>query len=239
LGVFFGSVILTYLGFVSLILIKYVLTILRIVPILKMDNFFAPKMKWKFAEILKLSFSKRFRKTSLSQIIYGVLNSANLIWPIFIFVSLKSYLGVGSVISLALIFQVFFTLFIGRLTDVLGRKTVLMSGTVLNSLSWLGRFIIAFLPKNILFFLGLETYTKFAKEITHVSFQSSVYDKVDEDLDYRPLFDIMSHLGEVPAMLVIVLSLYLFPVLENFIYIYFLICAGLIYLLPLICNRER
>lgn len=239
LGVFSGSLILTYFGFVALILVKYVIMISRILPIMKMDNFFEPTIKWKFSEIIKLSCSKRFRKTALSQIVFGILSSGNLLWPIFIFVSLKSYISVGSVISIALLFQVVFTLFVGNLTDKFGRKRVLTAGTFFYSLSWFGKFIIAILPKSTLLFLGLETYTKLVKEATDISFQSAVYDKIDKNIEYRPLFDIMSHFGEVPSMLIVVLLLYFFPVLESYIFIYFLICAGIIHLLPLICNREK
>lgn len=239
LGIIFGSWLLTYFGLVALASMKFVVNSLRLIPIIKFDNFFEPQLKWSFKEILSLSVSKRFRKTTTAQIVNGIIEQGDILWPIFIFISLKSYLGVGSVISIALIFQIIFFLFVGRVTDKFGRKSVLLIGTILNSIAWFGKFIIYFIPTNILIFLGIETYTKFARETSAVPFESSVYDKIDGDLDYRPLFDIMSHIGQISTFILITLALAFFPILENYIFVFFLICSGLTFLLLRICNDEK
>lgn len=238
-GTMAGSAILNYLGFLWIVGIQYVFTILRVVPIIMMDTFYEPQMKWRFVKVLKLMFSKRFRKTTIAQAGIGIIETGNFLWPIFIYLSLKSYLGVGSVISVALLFQVIFTLTVGRLTDTLGRKIVLIVGTFLNSLVWFGRFVMRFLPKNILIFLGIETYASFVGATVGLPYTAVLYDKAERDLDYRPLFDLMNHVGSVLSMLAVIVLLYVFPALENYLYLYFLICAIIIYFLPLIYNNEK
>ncbi|MBU3904893.1 MAG: MFS transporter [Nanoarchaeota archaeon] len=239
IGPILGAWVLSYYGFIWLIAVQYIFMGFRIFPILKLDNFYEPKMKWSYREVMKLIFSKRFRKTFISLSALNVLNVGNLLWPIFIFLSLKTYLGVGSVLSIAIFFQLIFTLFVGRITDIFKRKSVLVVGTVLNSLSWFGRFIINFLPKSILLFTGLETYSGFVGQTTGLPYNASVYDKLDKNLDYRPMFDIMEHISKVSTLFLVILILYLFPTFEKYIYVYFLICAVVIFLLPMICNHEK
>jgi MFS family permease len=234
-----GGLLLTYHGFVWLIIVQYVFMGIRIFPILKLDNFHEPKMRWSYRKTIKLIFSKRFRKTFISLSALNILKTGGLLWPIFIFISLKSYIGVGSVLSIALLFQLIFTLFIGKLTDILKRKTVLIAGTILESISWLGRFIINFLPKSVLLFIGLETYSGFVGQATGLPYNASLYDKVEKNLDYRPMFDIMEHIAKVSSISLIILVLYLKPVFEKYIYVYFLICVIVVYLLPMICNHEK
>lgn len=239
IGPIAGAWLLTYYGFIFLILVQYVFMSMRIFPISKLDNFHLPKMKWSYTKTIKLIFSKRFRKTFISLSALNILKTGSLLWPIFIFISLKSYMGVGSVLSIALFFQLLFTLFIGELTDILKRKTVLVAGTVLESISWLCRFIINFLPKSVLLFTGLETYSGFVGQVVGLPYNASLYDKIEKNLDYRPMFDIMEHIAKVSLLALVIIVLYLKPVFEKYIYVYFLICAVVVYLLPMVCNHEK
>lgn len=143
-----------------------------------------------------------------------------IIWPIFVFITLKNIEAVGIVGSLINIGSFLFTLFIGKMTDKLPKKRIIKMGAILLFLVWMSRYYIA---QETLIYL-ITIVAGFVTVLFIVPFTSYGYslpkeDEIDEFFVFR----------EVPVAIgrILILSIALFFV--NKVNIMFAL-AGLSYL---------
>ena len=134
-------------------------------------------------------FKKENRYHNLAFAIFGIEATINnCIWPIFLAILAIGYIAIGSVASVALMVSLFFTLYMGRITDRLNKTKLLALGSVLTSGAWLGKFFV-FSPISA--FLAQGFY-RFARTSVEIPFQTILYEKaedkgaeIDEFIIYR------------------------------------------------------
>ena len=134
-------------------------------------------------------FKKENRYHNLAFAIFGIEATINnCIWPIFLAILAIGYITIGSVTTVALMVSLFFTLYMGRITDRLNKTKLLTIGSALTSGAWLGKFFV-FSPISA--FLAQGFY-KFARTSAGIPFQTILYQKaegkgaeIDEFIIYR------------------------------------------------------
>ena len=183
-GPLIGGIIAAFFGFAPLFYITIFFIILSIFPLFKLDNV-KPATKLTFSGIWHLTkTNKRFFFATIADNIKG--NVEGLIWPIFIYFTLKNLISVGWVSSLVTGGAILFTLFIGRFHDKKSKYFFLKLGGLLYAILWLIR-IYTTAP----FYLYLlSILAGFFVLMIDISFNAIFYDKAAEkkDLDEFIIF---------------------------------------------------
>ncbi len=118
----------------------------------------------------------------------GIINA--YIWPIFLTSLAVGYMIIGSIATIALIVSLLFTLYIGSITDEVDKNKLLIIGSTLTSMAWLGKFFAA---APISAFLS-QCFYRFSRTSAGIPFQTILYDKaekkgsdIDEFIIYRDI----------------------------------------------------
>ncbi len=113
--------------------------------------------KYKLSDF-KILLRKKYALYFFSEGLYSL--TANLIWPIFIFLTFKDFIYVGLVSAISGAGVSIFILVSGKLADKFNRKTIMRIGAITYSLTWFARyFITTQLEIFILSFLAGVTVT--------------------------------------------------------------------------------
>ena len=183
-GPLIGGIIAAFFGFVPLFYFAIFFIALSILPLFKLDSI-KPATKLTLSGIWHLTkTNKRFFFATIADNIKG--NVEGLIWPIFIYFTLKNLISVGWVSSLVTGGAILFTLFIGRFHDKKSKYFFLKLGGLLYAILWLIR-IYTTAP----FYLYLlSILAGFFVLMIDISFNAIFYDKAAEkkDLDEFIIF---------------------------------------------------
>ncbi len=163
---FVGGLILTSLGFGSLFLIVSFLIIFSLSPLFMLKEY---KGSIKF----KLSDTKLFMNKYLALFfaLDGILIfTENYLWPVYIFTTLRDVLSVGLAGSFSGIGIAIITIFIGKLTDRINKKSVIKAGAIFYALIWVARifattpleiFMLSFLGGLVYILIAIPVYALF------------------------------------------------------------------------------
>ncbi len=122
---------------------------------------------------------KKYPARFLGYLAFGEELIAWVIWPIFLFLVVKNYQDVGSLVTVATLLASGLALYIGIFTDKHDKTTVMQIGTFFYILSWLAKIPVigpfgAFITDSIartaksLVFIPLSSLTYERAESTHV-----------------------------------------------------------------------
>lgn len=176
-GPLIGGFIAVIFGFKSLFYIVMVFISISILPLIGLVNV-KPNTKLTLKGIWHLTKThKRFFIISIADDIRGEIEG--IVWPIFIYISLKSIISVGWVASFASFGTIVFTLFIGRFYDRKSKYLFLKLGGLLYALLWLTR-IYWDMP---LFLFGASLLAGFFALMIGIPFNAIFYDKAAEHKD--------------------------------------------------------
>lgn len=138
LGPTFGGVLIGLYGFPVAFAVAGFLILASNLPLI-----FIPEDRtretFSAAAAFRRAFSKEHRPELVALTGYGEEFVVQVIWPIFLFVTLKGFASTGVVVSVSLLLTSLTTLFIGRLSDRQSRHAVLRTGAIFTSVSWLLR----------------------------------------------------------------------------------------------------
>lgn len=202
LGPIFGSIIITYLGFLTLFLVSILILLLSAVPL-----FMSPEMH----EIVRFSYGDMFRKSNIKQtffyIFYGIrVIVGNMAVPLFIFLVLGKYVEVGGIASIAALSSMMISLFVGRVARTEKRERKFFKyGAIFHSL---GLFIFVFI-KTFIHFVITNIYLSLSfvfVEIPHHSMMYSKAKKTSNPLGYICYREAAISLGRVLGILIIILT---------------------------------
>ncbi|QQG40044.1 MAG: hypothetical protein HYS81_01380 [Candidatus Aenigmatarchaeota archaeon] len=120
-GPLLGGLILTTYGFPALFLSALTLVALSTLPLLATKDVKKPEIvSWSsYATTENMRYAIRFFVDGFRAVIEGIL------WPVFIFAVLGDFFGVGVAGSLAIVGSIFFSNYLGRITDRIGTTKVL------------------------------------------------------------------------------------------------------------------
>ena len=201
-GPVIGGVILSsVLGFKFLFLIVGILLVGATIPLFFSKDIYEPAT---FS--LKYIFRRDHFKDAVSYIGAGMKGYGfEVLWPIFIFSLLGTYLDLGIIASVAATFGVVFMFIVGRYADVIGKSKLIRTGSILNSITW---FVLIF-ARTIEQVFGVSVFAHLTSTLVDVPFNARVYDKASKSkgnlAEYFVFREIMLVVGRVLLLGLVIL----------------------------------
>ncbi|MBW2963812.1 MFS transporter [Candidatus Woesearchaeota archaeon] len=149
-------------------------------------------------------FSKENLKNSFAFIGYGAQTMAEgVLWPLFIFVILKTYTNLGLLGSAMSAVVALVTYFVGKASDKYGSRNLLYVGGIAYSLTWLVRTLFS----SIGFVFGLTMFAGFAYTFIHTPIETMTYNKAEKNpLETVVFREIALNIGRVGVLLLVILT---------------------------------
>lgn len=140
---FIGGVIISVFGFQNNFWVGSAMIFLAVIPLI----FFPERNLSQDLHLKNLKefiLNKNMIPFSLSGFGFATEKMVNIIiWPIFVFLSIGSIQNFGGLVSIGLLVGAIVTYFVGLLSDAGQRRQVLQASTILMSLIWLVRILVA------------------------------------------------------------------------------------------------
>jgi len=205
LGPITGGFILEKTGFGILFLAVSFLFVLSVIPLFRIKEIH-DTTKFNYKEVFKKLVDKDHRRNFLAYLGFGEELIVLTLWPIFIYIVIKDYLEIGSLITLATLFTAVLALFLGKICDKYKRENILKAGSFLYAISW---FIRGFMSKAWQIF-SLDTLSRFSKEMLLVPLVSKTYENAKKmgTLEYTVFFEQSLAIGKFYTALLLFLVLY-------------------------------
>lgn len=171
-GPIIGGFILETYGFGALFIVVIVLLLASNIPILITREKFTP-VPFSYFEAYQRLFRRENRRRFLANVGFGEELIALVIWPVFIYVVVNDFLGLGFLSAMSLLVTTIIFLFIGRAVDKKDRRLVLKIGTIFYFLSWLVRLI----ARGVFGVFIVDVHSRVAKQATSIPITASIYQK--------------------------------------------------------------
>ena len=145
-----GGLVTEFMGFDPLFVIVMVLLMVSVAPLFATADY---KKKFKFKlRFFRILINKKFSILHFSRGVTDIIES--IIWPVYIYIVFSDILTVGIAFSITAFAIVLFTLFIGKVSDKIGRKKLLRIGGIGLIFSWISAiFVTSMLEIFLLSFL--------------------------------------------------------------------------------------
>jgi len=139
-GPLIGGIITVTLGFKALFIVAATLFVLAYIPILLTKTM---PVEYNFNLKEGPQLCRKYKKYFYSEICNNIGEEVEeVIWPIFVYLSLVSVLSVGYVGSLLAITSALFTLIIGRLADKKSKVKMIKASALLIFATWILRYFL-------------------------------------------------------------------------------------------------
>lgn len=177
-----------------------------------------------FLSALKIGEHKTHQDTSLKEVLrlfkahprvflayFGNAGGAaiySFAFPLYLFLILKEELSLGSFFSLAMLLTALISYLVGRQVDLKGKKGVLIFGSMVSCLVWLGRG----LTQGLALLLLLDVLDRFTADMTGIPLSVLTYEKaIDGHSTGRAVLfmEMATDLGAAMAALLLLLFTYL------------------------------
>ncbi|MFC1663257.1 hypothetical protein ACFL04_03805 [Patescibacteria group bacterium] len=135
-----AGVIIKFFGFPILFGVAILLILLSNVPILQTKEKIQ-LVNITYGDSVRYSTDKKRRSTLLAYVGFGEELLSETVWPIFIFIVVKDFLGLGGLVAGATLITALVILYVGRLYDHGKKIQVVSGGTLMYFISWLARLI--------------------------------------------------------------------------------------------------
>lgn len=177
LGPFLGGIILTFFGFKALFLAVAVLTLASNIPLLTTPERFKPK-PFSYWHAYRRLFYKENRRNFFGFLGFGEELIALVIWPIFIYTVIKSFISIGALVAITTLITTAVLLYVGRLADGGGseRRSILKIGTVFSGATWFLRLLIG----GALGVFLMDALARITKNVIVVPMMAMTYDRASE-----------------------------------------------------------
>jgi len=104
----------------------------------------------------------------------GILYMAEvIIWPLFIFITLKSIISVGVINTIMIFLMSIITIVIGRVSDNGHKKRLMRVGSFVHSLSWFLRTLI----QTISYFAAISAFSGVTYMMVHIPYSARFYNR--------------------------------------------------------------
>ena len=143
IGPFLGGIIIATLGFKILFIVATVIILASNIPLLATPEKFKPST-FSYIDNFKRLFARENRRNLFGYIGFGEELIGMVIWPIFIFTIVSSFVSIGSLVALATLTTTIILLFVGRMVDgeTQQRRSILKIGAVFKSTVWFMRILV-------------------------------------------------------------------------------------------------
>jgi MFS family permease len=174
---FAGSLAATYLGFSFLLYASAIVIIVSAIPLFSMENI---KPNTRFSLYRTFNMTKTHSRYFIGSFFQNMISEVEgIIWPIFIFISLKNYVSVGFVGTLVSLGMIVFTFLIAKISDKKGKRYLLKAGGFFYIFIWILRIYF----DSPLFLYIISILAGFFMLTLEVPFQAITYDKAAEEKD--------------------------------------------------------
>lgn len=168
-----GGILATIFGIKYLYFAAGALMIVAILPVLKSTSA-PPKVK------LEMPWSEawKMRRDVLSNIFNATINEAEQnVWPVFVFLIVASYAGVGILSTVIALASIAITLYVGRREDIdHGHRKFLQRGSTAYSLTNIGRAVV----QNTTQIFGLNLLAGVGRSLYITPFMNRYYTNSDQ-----------------------------------------------------------
>lgn len=202
-----GGIIAVAFGFKILLIAAMVLLLASTVPL-----FFTQDMKPHVVHFsVKDVFARKHLKFMLAFTAQGIRAIARvIIWPLFVYFALKEVTAVGYMATIGAVGTIIFTLYIGKVSDKVSKRSVLKVGAILAALTFLlmifaGNKMAIF---SVAFLAGLFTV------MIDIPFIAMFYDKANEEniTEFIVMREIGLGIGSTAIILVLIVALNKFTI---------------------------
>ncbi len=195
-GPILGGFLLTVGSWLWLFVVGGVILLLSNGPLLKTPEVFVPR-KFPYFPAMTRLFAGDLRRPLLANLGFGEELIIMILWPVFMYVIVVNYATVGAVVAVSTFVMALVTLYIGKLTDVNNKKSVLRFATIIYVLSWLGRLIVAS-PLGV--FL-VDAWSRINKSSVVVPLTALTYERARRQsfMDTAVFFEMSLSLGKIIA----------------------------------------
>lgn len=172
LGPAFGGLMITWFGFNGLFLFVVTAIILSSVPLF-LTRVSPPQEKFSYWDSFWLPFTSQHLRSTLGYFGLGEELILLTVWPIFLFLTFKSFSALGWAVALATLVTAMTILYLGKIIDRGGRGRLIRWGTWLTAANWLVRPWLRHVPAV----LTSDLLGRIAKNSTFVGITSLTYEK--------------------------------------------------------------
>lgn len=176
IGPVIGGAIIKFFGFPILFAVVVGMILLSNVPLFIQKIPYIPQ-EYSYWESLRLPFTKQHFKSTLAYLALGEELIMMTAWPIFIALTFKDYLSIGSAIGLASFLTALLTLYFGKIIDRGKGRWTMRFGTIMTSIVWFTRPLL----KNIPMVFTSDTVGRMAKNATYVTMTNVSYERAVEE----------------------------------------------------------
>lgn len=215
-GPLLGGLILEFSNFSVLFFLASILMILSNIPMLITREQFKPADFSYFGAYARL-FKKENIRRMISLIGFGEELIVMTIWPIFIYVVVKDFLGLGVLTSVSIFVTTLIFLYIGRVTDKGDGKWLLKFGVVLYFFSWLLRLV----TRSILGVFLVDSYSRISKQLVAIPMTAITYKNAQDTSITKTIlfFEMSLVLGKIIAIVLAIILLQFFTPGWNAVFI--------------------
>ncbi|MEK9130146.1 MAG: MFS transporter [Patescibacteria group bacterium] len=207
-GPLLGGLIIVSFGFNILFIIVACILSASIIPLFTTKEQFVSRKNFSYKDCFKRLFCQKNRKDMWKFMGFGEEIIHLIIWPIFIFLSIKNYSIIGGLISLSLIVSIFVTSYIGYSFDNGNGKKMLKKSLFLHFILWLAR---GFINSPIGFFL-IELFNTITLNGIHIPLIAHTYKMAKKygTLKYMIFFEQSLIIGKIFIAFIAFLLFFIF-----------------------------
>lgn len=231
IGPLIGGIVLKLTGFGVLFAIASALFIFSALPLLRIREIHS-RQKFTYGEVFKKLIDKEHRRNFFAFLGFGEELIAATVWPIFIYIILKDYLEIGSLIAGATLITSLLVLYLGKISDRYSKHGILRVGSIIYFLNWLVRGFAS----RAWHILSLDAVSRMSKEMIWVPMTAMIYDtgKRIGPLAHAVFFEQSLAIGKLLAACLVLIIVSILPSPWTAIFI----LAGLFSLLYLLYRKR-
>ncbi len=190
IGPVVGAVIISFISFHYLFVFVSALLIVSLIPL-----FYSKEIKIKH----EIKLKKLLKSTSLKNLVvfmgsgaeYG---AAGVIWPLFVFVIVGTYISLGIITSIATFLSLITVYLVGRMCDSFSRRNILKFGSVAHAIIWFFKALVSTGPQVVL----INSLSGITDSFKEIPYHTMVYDKASKKnmVEFIVLREIGIHVGK-------------------------------------------
>lgn len=169
-GPMIGGAVLYFFNFTVLFFIVSFLVMLSNFPLLLSSVRFTPG-KFSYGGAFKRIVARKNRRRLIAYLGFGEELILLVMWPIFIFIVVKSTISAGALVAVSTLITAAVVLYIGKLADRRQKQSILRFTSVMYALGWVLRIFLRF-PLGVLF---VDTFSRIGKSSLSIPLTAITY----------------------------------------------------------------
>lgn len=232
-----SSFIIEKVGFNILFLLAFLIYIISIFPLLKMDNI-KQKYDFGFLETFKNIFSKKYIRNFFIGFSEGGETGVKVImWPIFMYIFMdNSISSVGVLMSSILLVTLIANSFVGKISDKKSKASLIRLGGIMYGFGWVGK-VFSITSTQLFIF---SAYQNIINPILKVPYESRFYESINHKGDlvdeYTVMREVSNFIGRFFVIGASILINFLLPIKYNLNIM--LLIAGLLSMMMGLLSRD-